>query len=173
MLGKLSLKTSCVWRLKLGTPVFGEFILLFSVDALKFCQVGCGVSLYSYFQVSPEMFKSRLCLGHSRTFSVLSPSHLGARFPTDVTLGIQAKKSSILFSSDQRNLCLMVWESFRCLFNKLQAGSTIKAWLVECCRDGSPSVRFSNLHRGTLEPCQSDHRVLGHLPDQGTFHPIA
>jgi hypothetical protein len=39
--------------------------------------------------------------------------------------------------------------------------STIKAWLVECCRDGCPSGRFSHLHRGTLELCQSDHRVLG------------
>jgi hypothetical protein len=33
---------------------------------------------------------------------------------------------------------------------------------VECCRD-YPSGRFSQLHRGTLELCQSDHRVLGHL----------
>ena len=47
--------------------------------------------------------------------------------------------------------------------------STIKARLVECCRDGCPSGRFSHLHRWTLELCQSDHRVLGHLPDQGPF----
>jgi hypothetical protein len=33
----------------------------------------------------------------------------GAKFPPDVTLGI---KSSILVSSDQRILYLMVWESF-------------------------------------------------------------
>ena len=32
----------------------------------------------------------------------------------------------------------------------------MKAWLVECCRDGCPSGRFSDLHRGT-------HRVLGYL----------
>ena len=51
--------------------------------------------------------------------------------------------------------------------------STIKAWLVECCRDGCPSGSFSYLHRGTLELCQSDHRVLGHLPDQGPSLPIA
>ena len=38
---------------------------------------------------------------------------------------------------------------------------------MECCRDSCPSRRFSHLHRGTLELCQSDHRVLGHLPDQG------
>ena len=71
-------------------------------------------------------------------------------------------------------------------FGKLQAGchvpfteewlpsghSTIKAWMVECCRDGCPSVRFSHLHRGTLELCQSDHWVLGHLPDQGPSPPI-
>ena len=32
--------------------------------------------------------------------------------------------------------------------------STIKTWLVGCCRDGCPSGRFSHLHRGTLEDCQ-------------------
>ena len=37
-----------------GTPVFGEF-LPFSADSLKLCQVGWAESLYSYFQVSPEM----------------------------------------------------------------------------------------------------------------------
>ena len=42
-----------------------------------------------------------------------------------------------------------------------------------CCRDGCPSGRFSHLHRGTLELCQSDHQVLGHLPDQGPSPPIA
>ena len=62
---------------------------------------------------------------------------------------------------------------------KLQAGccafsghSIIKAWLVECCREGCPSGRFSHLHRGSLELCQTDHRVLGHLPDQGPFPSI-
>ena len=38
-----------------GTPEFGDF-LPFSTDPLKLCQVGWGASLYSYFQVSPEMF---------------------------------------------------------------------------------------------------------------------
>jgi hypothetical protein len=47
--------------------------------------------------------------------------------------------------------------------------STIKAWLMKCCRDGCPSGRFYHLHRGTLE----FHRVLGHLPDQGPSPPIA
>ena len=51
--------------------------------------------------------------------------------------------------------------------------STMKAWLVECWRDGCPSGRFSHLQRGTLELCQSDHRVLGHLPDQGPSPPFA
>ena len=81
----------------------------------------------------------------------------------------------------------MVWESFRWLLaNSKQAvmclllrsgfssgHSTIKAWLVECCRDGWPSGRISHLHRGTLELCQSDHQALGHLPDQGPSPPIA
>ena len=65
-------------------------------------------------------------------------------------------------------------------FGKLQVGShmpftlewlltghsTIKPLLLECCRDGCPSGRFSHLHRGTLELGQSDHQVFGHLPDQ-------
>ena len=56
----------------------------------------------------------------------------------------------------------------------LQSGHfTIKACLVKCCRDGCPSGRFSHLHIRTLEYCQSDHWVLGHLPDQGPSPPIA
>ena len=51
--------------------------------------------------------------------------------------------------------------------------STIKALLIECCRDGCPSGRFSHLYRGTLELCQSDHWVLGHLSDQGPSTPFA
>jgi hypothetical protein len=45
--------------------------------------------------------------------------------------------------------------------------STIKAWLVECCRDGCPSGRFSHHHTGTLELWQSEHWVRGLFPDQG------
>jgi hypothetical protein len=84
-------------------------------------------------------------------------------------------KSSILASSDQIILFLMVWESLRCLLANSKwavmfllltvwlpsVHTTIKAWLVECCRNGCPSGRFSHLHRGTLELCQSDHWVLG------------
>ena len=51
-----SLESFWVWRNKLGTPVFGEFLPFFSADPLKLCQVGWGASLHSYFQVSPEMF---------------------------------------------------------------------------------------------------------------------
>ena len=45
--------------------------------------------------------------------------------------------------------------------------STIKAWLVECYRDGCPSRRFSHLHRGILKLCESDYQVLGHLSALG------
>ena len=95
-------------------------------------------------------------------------------------------KSWILVSSDQRILFLMFWDSLvafwqtpiglSCAFywEWLPSGhSTIKAWLVECCRDGWPSGRYSHLHRGSLDLCLSDHRVLGHLPDQGPSPPIA
>ena len=51
--------------------------------------------------------------------------------------------------------------------------STIKAGLVECCRDGCPSGRFSHLHRRTLELCQNDYQVLGDVPDQGPSYLIA
>ena len=39
----------------LGTPSFGEFLPFFSADPLKLYQVGWGVLLHSYYQVSPEM----------------------------------------------------------------------------------------------------------------------
>ena len=69
----------------------------------------------------------------------------------------------------------MVLESFRGFFGKLPVGcrvpfreewlpsghSTIKAWLVECCTDGCPSVRFSHLHKGTLDLIHSDRWILG------------
>ena len=51
-----SIESSWVWRYKFGLHVFGEFLPFFSADPLKFCQVGWGVLLHSYFQVSPEMF---------------------------------------------------------------------------------------------------------------------
>ena len=44
-----SLKSSWVWRYKLGTPVFEEFLQFFSADPLKLCHVGWGVLLHSYF----------------------------------------------------------------------------------------------------------------------------
>jgi hypothetical protein len=36
---------------------FWEFLLFFSADPLKLCQVEWGASQHSYFQVSPEMFE--------------------------------------------------------------------------------------------------------------------
>ena len=93
-------------------------------------------------------------------------------------------KSSILVSSD--HLVSHGLRVFRCLLENskravmcllLKSGfrlvTTIKAWLVECCGNGCPSGRFSHLYRGTLELCQSDHRVLGHLPDQGRLLSLA
>ena len=51
-----SLESSWVWRYKLGTTVFGDFLPFFSADPLKLCQVGWGALLHSYFHVSLEMF---------------------------------------------------------------------------------------------------------------------
>ena len=43
---------------------------------------------------------------------------------------------------------------------------TIKAWLVECWRDGRIFQTDNHLYRGTPVRCQSDHLVLGNLSDQ-------
>ena len=76
--GDYSLDFSWVWRYKIGTIVFGEFIPFFSADPCKLCQVGWGALLHSYFQVSPEMLdwvQVRALAGPSRTFRDLSRSH--------------------------------------------------------------------------------------------------
>jgi hypothetical protein len=87
-----------------------------------------------------------------------------------VALGIQAKEFNFGFVRP-KNL-VSHGQSFRCLFSNSKRAvmclfteewfpsghSTIKGWLVECGRDGCPSGRFSHLHRGTLELCQSEHR---------------
>ena len=127
-----SLESSWVWRYKLGTPVFGEFHPFFSADPLKLCQVGWGASVHSYFKVSPEMFKSGLWLGHSKTFRNLSRSHscvvlasfpqswvvsqslllktsphhdaTTTRLPPDVTLGIQAKEVNLGFIKPENHV---------------------------------------------------------------------
>ena len=105
-----------------------------------------------------------------------------ARFPPEVTLGFQAKEFNLEFIRPEN----LVFNGLRVLywsFGKLQAGYhvpftesrlpsgniTKKPLFVECGRDGCPSGRCPHFHRGTLELCQSDHWVLGHLPDQGPF----
>ena len=70
-----NLESSWVGCYKLGTPVFGKLLPFFSADPLKLCQVGWGVLLHSYFQVSPEMLDQVQVwawLGHSSTFSHFS-----------------------------------------------------------------------------------------------------
>ena len=107
----------------------------------------------------------------------------GARFLPDVTLGIQAKEFNLGFIRSE-NLVSHGLRSFRCHLSNSQVGFHVpfteecllsghNGLMVESCRDGCSSGRFFHLHRGTLELCQSDHRLLGHLPDQGTFAPIA
>ena len=85
----------------------------------------------------------------------------GARFLLDVMLGFQAKEFNLGFIRPD-HFILMVWESLGALLETPSGlscteewlpsdHSTIKAWLVECCRDGCPSGSFSYLLRGTLE----------------------
>ena len=56
----------------------------------------------------------------------------------------------LLANSKRAGICFFLWSCFR-------LATTIKAWLVERCRDGCPSGSFSHLHRGTLELFQSNH----------------
>ena len=73
-----SLESSWVWRYKLGTPVFGEFLPFFSADPLKLCQVGwerCCTAIFRSLLICLIGFKSSLRLGHLMTFRVLSQSY--------------------------------------------------------------------------------------------------
>jgi hypothetical protein len=97
----------------------------------------------------------------------------GARFPLGLMLGIHAKETLVfqsfrclLVNSKRAVMCLLLMSGFH-------LATTMKAWLVECYRDGCPSGRFSYLHRGTLDLSVSDHWVLGHLPGHGPTPTIA
>ena len=105
----------------------------------------------------------------------------GACVPPDVTLGIQAKEFNLGFfrPEDLVSHCLSVFRcllanskwAVMCLFNL----GVVSVWpLYRKGLIGGVLQRwFSHLHNGTLELCQSDHRVLGHLPDQGPSPLIA
>ena len=96
----------------------------------------------------------------------------GARFLPAVTDGILAKEFNLRFI--RPGILFLMVRVLMVPEEWFPSGhSTIKAWLVECCREGCHSGRFCHLHRGTLEHCQSDQRVLGHLADQGTSPLIA
>ena len=59
----------------LCTPGFGDFLLFFSADPLKLCQVRWGPAIFRCLQRCSIGFKSGLWLGHSGTFTELSLSH--------------------------------------------------------------------------------------------------
>ena len=99
-------------------------------------------------------------------------------FP-DVMLGIQAKKCKCWFhqtrescfswSESPLGACWKTPSRLSCAFYcgvasvwPLYHKGLIGGWLS-----------FWKVLPGTLELCQSDHRVLGHLPDQGPSPPIA
>jgi hypothetical protein len=89
---------------------------------------------------------------------------IGARFPPEVTLCIQAKEFNLGFIRP-KNVVSHGLIVFRCpLANSKWTVmclllATLTAWLVECCRDGFPSGRFSHLHRGTLTEILSECAV--------------
>lgn len=39
---------------------------------------------------------------------------------------------------------------------------------MKCCRDGCSSGKYSSPHKETLQHCESDHQILGHLSDKGS-----
>jgi hypothetical protein len=57
----------CIWKLFRSLDLF--YIFFYMLQPYYFFSF---FSLHSYFQVSPEMFKFGLWLGHSRTFRDLS-----------------------------------------------------------------------------------------------------
>ena len=75
-------------------------------------------------------------------------------------------KSSILVSSDQRILFPMVWESLGAFWQTSSGLTCAFYWGWLFFRKVLPSPQRNS------ELCQSDHRVLGHNPDQGSFPPI-
>ena len=76
-----------------------------------------------------------------------------ARFPYEVIRGIHAKEFNLGFIRPEN----LVY------FGKLQEDSQhfTEEWL-----QSSHFGKLSNIQRGTLELCQNDHWVLGHLLDQ-------
>ena len=72
-----SIESSWVWRYKLGTPAFGEFLPFFSADPLKLRLDGerCWTAIFRSLQRCLIGLKSGLWLGHSRTFKNLSRSY--------------------------------------------------------------------------------------------------
>ncbi len=70
-----SLKYLGVWCDKLCSSAFGNYLLLISLP-LKLCQVGWGqMHIFRFLQRYLVVFKLRLRLGHSRTFTDLPVSH--------------------------------------------------------------------------------------------------
>ena len=59
----------------LGTPVFGEFLPLFSADPLKRCQVGWGAFLHIYLQVFDRV-QDRSLAGRLKYIQRLVPKAL-------------------------------------------------------------------------------------------------
>ena len=123
------------------------------------------------------MFHCWDCIGQGMSSAWLSP-----HIPLELT-----PKSSILVSSDQRILFLIVWESFMSFFVKLNAGfhmsyteerlpsshSAIKPRLVEGCSDSWLCGTFSHLPTASLELRHSNLLVLLYLSHQGSSPTIA
>ena len=90
--------------------------------------------------------------------------------------------SSILVSSDQRILFRMVCESFWQTPSLLSCAfywGVASVWplyhkgLIDGVLQRCLSWKFFHLNRGNVKLCQIDHRIIGHLPDQGPSPPTA
>ena len=90
------------------------------------------------------------------------------------------RNSSILVLSAQRILFLMFLESFRCLLANSKRAVMASVWpLYHKCLIGGVHQRWLSFLKVLPSPqrnsglCQSDHPVLGHLPDQDPYPLIA
>ena len=124
-----NLESSWVWCYKLAAPVFGEFLPFCSADPLKICRVGWVVLLHSYFQVSPEMFRSGsspasgwATQGHSEACTEATPALpwcLGLLSCWKVNLRPSLRSWALWI----KDLCTLLTSSFLC-------SALPQSWLV-------------------------------------------
>ena len=115
---------SWVWCYKLGTSVFGEFLLLFATDPLKLCQVGWGASLYNYFQHRSQYNRTeleRICREEWEKLPKYRCAKLLASYPRRLEAVISAKRCfNKVLSKGSEYLCKNVIFPFFIICNNVK-----------------------------------------------------